>query len=257
MAPDRSLGLAIAFAAALPSCYTGYGGPMVFRPTENASSTSPSGEPAAAYNLQDQSGARLAQIHVWSSGLVPDQAGGASLLRVGIEVRNLGTQAVSLDPSLLSIDVFASNGAQVPGQLAAMRPNERADLTVPATTARNIEVYFRLPAQLAPEYLNGFRVRWGVVAAEGKPYVQFTQFALDSSYYDREGYPYAYAYGAPYWWYNPFYGPFYPGFSVGVRVGPYYHYHPPFYGPHYGPHYVVPHYGVPVHQVSGAPAHHH
>src|SRR5262249_13054074 len=162
-----------------------------FRPTENVRSTSPGGHPAAAYEVRDQNG-QMAEVNVWSRGVYRHEQDQPSYLDLGLEVRNTGTQPLDLDPTLLSVEVFASNGAEAAGQLPGMNPDGPGSRTIAPATARDFSVTFVLPQGMTPEDVNGFRTRWGLLAPDLRRYVQFTQFTPDMT--RPSGWAYGYAY---------------------------------------------------------------
>jgi hypothetical protein len=201
MSPRKPLILLLLTSCAAPTA-------QEFRPTENVRAASPEGQPASSYEVHDQSG-RIAEVAVWSRGVYRRAPGQPTYLDLGIEVRNTGTQPLDLDPTLLSVEAFAANGAMAPGQLAGMNPDGPATRTIAPAAARDFNVTFALPQGMAPEDVNSFRARWGLVSPDRRRYVQFTQFTPDTT--RTGGFAYGYAYLPAYGWYDPFlYDPLVP-----------------------------------------------
>jgi hypothetical protein len=192
--------------------------PTAEKPPPSASSqpARPSGETAAAYEVRDLSG-RTAQVHVWSRGVYRRAPDELTYLGLGLEVRNTGAQVLDLDPTLLSVEVYAVNGAEAAGRLVGMSPDGPGTRTLEPAAARDFDVTFVLPQGMTPEDVNGFRARWGLVTPDQLRSVQFTQFTPDVARAAPDGHGYAFmpAYG----WYDPsFHDPSAPRASVDTHV---------------------------------------
>src|SRR5262249_20346376 len=160
-------------------------------PTENVQSTSPSGHPAASYEVRKQNG-QMANVNVWTRGGYRQAPNQPTYLDLGIEVQNTGTGPLDRHTSLVDVHVCAADGAEAAGQRAGMSPDGTGSRTIAAATARDFQVTFALPQGMAPEDVNGFRARWGLVSPDRQRYVQFTQFTPDMT--RRSPWVYGYAY---------------------------------------------------------------
>jgi hypothetical protein len=196
----RAMSVVFPMVAILPGCVTSRA--QEFRPAGNAVTTSPQGDPAAAYEVQHQ-GERMAEVQVWSKGVFKEKNDDPTYLHVGFEARNVGTRPVTLDPSLFSVDVFAPDGKQVNGRLTTLSPADPEQLNVPPSSARDFEAIFALPRAIGPEDVNSFRVRWGLALEDGNRYVQFTQFTPDTT--RNSEYAYGYVFAPAWGWYDPFF----------------------------------------------------
>jgi hypothetical protein len=199
----------LAFTAAAAGCGSS---PKEAKPTPGSTGAPAQGEPAAAYEVQDQTG-RIAEAHIWSGGVVRSAPAAETMLTLGVEVKNTGTQPLELDASLLGVEVFGANGAETPGQLRGMNPDGPGARTIAPGFTREYDISFVLAQGLAPEDVNGFRVRWGLLQPDQKRYVQYTQFVPDET--RKPAAAYGYAYVPAYGWYDPF---FYDAVATRVQI---------------------------------------
>jgi hypothetical protein len=176
--------------------------PEALRPTD-ATGRARGGEPAAAYDVRDDS-RLLARVIVWSQGVYSD--GTATYVHVAAEVQNVGSEAVALDTTALEAQAFDERGAPFPAaRLVSVEPGGAEPEPIEAATARDFDFYFALPANVPPQAVGSLRLRWGLSQGERR-YLQFTDFTTDVPRV--EGYVRAYV---------PIYG-FYDPFFLHPRV---------------------------------------
>ena len=148
-----------------------------FQPTESTAVTSPSGQPAASYEIRAEPDAdpRI-HVNVWSEGAVRD--GDRTRVDLALEIRNTGDQPVTLERSQLALEAFNAAGAQLPpGQLVNITSEDRGPaLTVAPGSAQTIKLRYELPRPVSPDQISALRLRWGVVQPGGQRYLQFTEF---------------------------------------------------------------------------------
>jgi len=187
-----------------------------FQPTQNPSSVSPSGQPAASYDLRaDQTSDAKITVNVWSDGArrIDDH----TIVDAGIELRNAGAEPVELDREALALDSFDQRGAPLPpARLVGVKAEKGSDVVAPRS-ASIFWARFELGAPIAPSHLGALRLRWGVVRDNHDRYVQFTDFRRQPEYAPSTTVVY----------YDPIFG----------------YYDPFFYGPPFGYHF---NYYVPV-----------
>jgi hypothetical protein len=146
-----------------------------FQPTEPAEVTSPSGQPAAAYDIRAEpdTDPRI-HVNVWSEGAARDDD--RTHVDLAFEIRNTGDQPVTLDRSQLALEAFNSAGAQLPsGQLVGVS-SEGGALSVAPGSAQTIKLRYELPPPASPNRISSLRLRWGLVRPGGERYLQFTEF---------------------------------------------------------------------------------
>jgi len=204
-----------------------------FQPTENLNAVSPSGQPAASYELRaDQTSDPKITVNVWSDGA--SRHDDRTIVRLAVEVRNTGDEPVELDRDALALEAFNAHGTPLPsGQLASITPQKGAPCPVrsgdgaregdcgpnviPARGANTFKLRFELGVPVAADQLGALRFRWGVLRADGERYVQFTDFrrqpeyvasAADAYYYDPIiGFYDPFFYGPPYGFHLNYYVP--------------------------------------------------
>ena len=176
-----------------------------FQPTEDGSAVSPSGQPAASYELRaDQSSPPKITVDVWSEGAFRRDS--RTFVDLSVQVRNTGDEEIALDADALALEAFNLQGTPLPvARLAAVAAAKRT-YTVGPRGASMMKLRFELPVALAPSEVGALRFRWGVIRADGERYVQFTEFrrqlaqvAAAHVHYDPIfGFYDPYFYGAPY-----------------------------------------------------------
>jgi hypothetical protein len=190
-----------------------------FQPTEKVSAVSPTGQPAASYELRaDESSDPQITVNVWSEGA--KRRDDVTSVDLAVQVRNGSDREVRLDRDVLALEAFHTKGALLAtGRLAALTTEKGSDVIAPRS-ASTLTMRFELPAPVSPEQLGGLRFRWGVVRGDGERYVQFTEFSRQQERVASAAFVY----------YDPIYG----------------FYDPFFYGPPYG---YRSNYYVPVRRV--------
>jgi hypothetical protein len=164
-----------ATATALLILTGGCGERARFQPTENVTAVSPSGQPAASYELRaDESDDSKITVNVWSEGAKRDDD--RTVVDLSIEVRNTGTELVELDRNALSLEVFNARGTPLPAGRLDRIQAEKGTLAVGPGTASTTQLRFDLPVPVPPSEVGALRLRWGVVRPDGERYVQFTEF---------------------------------------------------------------------------------
>lgn len=146
-----------------------------FQPTEHASATSPSGQPAAAYDIRTEPGADpRVHVNVWSEGAT--RKGDRTYVDLGVEIQNTGDQPIMLDRDALALEAFDAVGAALPaGQLANLSAEDRSRVVAPGS-AETIKLRYELPVAVSPDRISALRLRWGLARTGGERYVQFTEF---------------------------------------------------------------------------------
>lgn len=193
-----------------------------FEPTENVSATGHQGQPAAGYNIgRSATGAPYVHVNVWSD--TANLADGHTNFTLSFEIRDTGRMPVSLDQNALALEVFDTNGRQLPTARVAQLQAPGGTITVQPNSATTIRVVFVLPARVAPDNIATMRLRWGIIRADGLRYTQFTAFQQTPQY---AYYP-SWGYYDPFFYSPWFWGPsYYPaGGHIIVRnehVGHYY-----------------------------------
>lgn len=187
-----------------------------FRPTQNVSAVSPSGKPAASYELRAQEGSESnLTVNVWSEGA--ERHDDQTTVKLAIEIRNTSDEAVQLDRDTLALEAFNAKGAPLPAPSLLSLSAEKGALTIPPRTASTLRLQFDLGA-VAPTDVGALRFRWGVVRGDGERYVQFTEFRQQPEQVAMAG---TFYYG-----YDPIFG-FYDPFFYGPPYGYHLHYHVP------------------------------
>jgi hypothetical protein len=146
-----------------------------FQPTEHASATSPSGQPAASYEIRTEPGSDpKIKVNVWSEGAKRDS--GHTYIDFAMEIQNTSDQSVTLDRNQLALEAFNSKGASLPpGRLVSLNAEDRS-LVIPPGSAQTLRFRYELPVPVAPDQISSLRLRWGVAESDGERYVQFTEF---------------------------------------------------------------------------------
>lgn len=186
-----------------------------FRPTENIAGVSPSGQPAAAYDLRhDQTSPAQISVNVWSEGA--KRSDDRTYIDLAVELRNSGDAPIDLDRDALALETFNTAGAPLATARLERVLAEKQSTTVAPRSASMMKLRFELPVPAAPSQIGALRFRWGIVREDGERYLQFTEFRPEP-----EGtYTGAFAY------YNPIYG-FYDPFFYGAPYGYHINYHVP------------------------------
>jgi hypothetical protein len=189
-----------------------------FQPTDNTNAVSPSGQPAASYELRiDQTSAPGITVNVWSDGA--SRHDDRTIVKLSVEVRNTGDQPVQLDRNALALETFNTDGTPLPAGRLTEVTAEKGSYEIPPHSASTLKLRFEV-GPVAPDQIGALRFRWGVLRSDGERYVQFTEFRRQPEYVAMVGTVY----------YDPIFG----------------FYDPFFYGPPYGFH---SYYYVPVRRV--------
>lgn len=208
------------FTGLLVSCTLACGADRAaFRPSDNVTATGQQGQPAAAYQIKAAADANAhAEVRVWSRGAREGEQ--ATTIALSVEVRNLGSQPVTLDQNSLELTAIANNGvAMVPPRLVALTEDTPGmGLTVAPASAATYELTFAMPQGVDPDHVGNLRLRWALLHDGGERYMQFTDFRR---YVEPSTTQVAGSWGmwSPvYGYYDPFlYGPPY-GYHSRVRV---------------------------------------
>lgn len=186
-----------------------------FRPTENVSAVSPSGQPAASYELRaDQTSDPRITVNVWSEGA--RRQDDRTFLELAVEIRNTGEAAVELDRETVALEAFNTQGTPLPAARLAGVTAERGSYVVPPRTASTLKLRFELTVPVSPSHVGALRFRWGVVREDGERYVQFTEFRRQPEYVA----------AATHVHYDPIFG-FYDPFFYGAPYGYHLNYYVP------------------------------
>ncbi len=175
-----------------------------FRPSAE-SGAGREGEPAAAYEVRDDSG-RVAEVNVWSQGTYLADDGGA-YAHVAIEIKNVGTGSVTLDSTAAQLEVFDSAGVPLsPTRLVSVFPAGAERRRVAPATAADIDLLYAL-GPIAPATVGSMRLRWILIEPDSRQYVQFTDFTRDDSRAQGTAYAYVPIFGFydPFFVWNPFF----------------------------------------------------
>jgi hypothetical protein len=186
-----------------------------FQPTQNTTAVSPSGQPAASYDLRvDQASDPRITVSVWSDGV--ERADDRTTAQIGLELRNTGGDPVELDRAALALETFDERGAPLPAARLERIEAEKGSTIVSPRTASTFRVRFVLGVPIAPSQLGAMRFRWSVVRDGYDRYVQFTDFrrqpeyvaSATTIYYDPIlGFYDPFFYGAPYGYHLNYYVP--------------------------------------------------
>ncbi|HWO18540.1 MAG TPA: hypothetical protein VNO30_07175 [Kofleriaceae bacterium] len=185
-----------------------------FQPTENVSAVSPSGQPAASYELRiDQSSDPKITVNVWSDGVARHDD--RTYVDLAVEVRNTSDDAVELDRDTLALEAFDAHGTPLPApRLASLRP-ERGSMQIAPRSASTTQLRFDLLMPIAPDRVGALRFRWGVRRGDGERYVQLTDFRRQPAHVASAA---TVAYDPIFGFYDPFfYGPPY-GYHMNYYV---------------------------------------
>jgi len=190
-----------------------------FQPTQNVNATSPSGKPAASYELRaDPRETSRITVNVWSEGA--ERHDDRTEVELAVEVRNTGDEAIELDREALTLEAFNTRGTPLPAPRLVSLVLEKGSHVVAPRSASTMRLRFELGMPVPPSEIGALRFRWGVLRGDSERYVQFTEFR-------RQPEQVAVATGG---YYDPIFG----------------FYDPFFYGPPYGYHL---NYYVPVRRV--------
>jgi hypothetical protein len=173
-----------------------------FRPTTGGRAESRTGEPAAAYDIRDDS-SRIAEVKVWSQGARLAEDGTATLVHVALEVQNVGAAALTLETTTLQLEAFDPSGAPLSSpRLVSSQPPGLGPLTVGAAAAADLDCLFALDPRVLPEQISSLRLRWILLRPDGRQYVQFTDFTRDETRTAGTVYAYVPVFG----FYDPYFG---------------------------------------------------
>jgi len=186
-----------------------------FQPTQNVNAVSPSGKPAASYELRAYEGSdSKITVNVWSEGA--ERNDDRTTVDLGVELSNGGEGTVELDRDALALETFNDKGTPLPaGRLVDVKA-EKGSLTIAPHSASTLRLRFELGMPVAPTEVGALRFRWGVVRGDGERYVQFTEFRQQQErlamagdfYYDPIlGLYDPFFYGAPYGYHMNYYVP--------------------------------------------------
>jgi len=186
-----------------------------FQPTENVNAVSPSGQPAASYELRvDQTSDPKISVNVWSEGA--SRHDDRTYVDLSVEIRNSGEDAIELDRSALAVEAFHPQGTPLPAARLAKITAEKGAYVIGPRSASTLKLRFELMESVSPGQVGALRFRWGVVRGDGERYVQFTEFRRQPEYVA----------AATRVHYDPIYG-FYDPFFYGPPYG----YHINYYAP--------------------------
>jgi hypothetical protein len=183
-----------------------------FRPTERVRAVSPSGQPAAAYEIRSDPDADSANISVfvWSEGA--EVRRNRTRVELGMTIRNTSDVPVTMDPQALALEAFSTAARPFPQPQLERVFTQRGGYVIPPQTANTFYLRFQFPLALSPERLGSLRVRWALLQDSGERYVQFTEFRRRADY-PATGYvawdPWWGMYD-PYFWGRPYYRTYVP-----------------------------------------------
>lgn len=176
-------------------------GPRYFTPREHVDGTGPKGHPAAVYAVPaaDATQPALGEVRIWSEGAragYDEQEEEVVRLHVGFELENTSSEPLQLDLAGLVCEEMAVDGLLLPafGMLRA----DGDGYAPPGSTAR-VDATFQ-PAAEAPRDIEGFAIRFAVLAGQRQALRQVTPFGPRLQQ----------ATPAPYYW-----GGFGPGWGFG------------------------------------------
>jgi hypothetical protein len=186
-----------------------------FQPTQNVNATSPSGKPAASYELRaDQREASKITVNVWSEGA--SRHDDRTEVELAVEVRNTSEDPIELDREAISLEAFNSRGTPLPApRLTSLVPEKGSHIVLPRS-ASTMRLRFELGVPVPPSEIGALRFRWGVLRSDGERYVQFTEFRREPEqvamatnvYYDPiVGFYDPFFYGPPYGYHLNYYVP--------------------------------------------------
>jgi hypothetical protein len=187
------------FAAVALGCASMRG----FVPGEHVTGLSPDGgRPAAEYSVRSESHA-VADVKVWSQGATRNtgpEDDGATVIAVGVEIDNRSDVPVRLDTRTLALEQVQIAGQTI-SRIAVLRVDGSPE--VAAGAEGQLVALFRLPGDVYPSAVKGYRVAWTL--ANGGTYRQKTPFLAAAPGYAEDPWPYSY----PYYYSPPPYYPFY------------------------------------------------
>lgn len=183
-----------------------------FQPTEHVTGVSPSGQPAASYDLRhDQTSRAQITVNVWSEGAA--RSDDRTYIDLAVELRNASDAPIELDRGALALATFNTAGAPLAAARLERLLAEKQSATVAAHSASMMRLRFELALPAAPSQLGALRFRWGIVREDGERYVQFTEFRAQA-----ESTTYAGSYYDPIY---DFYDPFFYGAPYGYHLNYY------------------------------------
>lgn len=161
----------VALGFALTACSHG----AAFRPTQNVRAVSPTGQPAAAYEIHTARGEQPdVDVFVWSEGA--SRQHGRTAIDASLLVRNRSAAAITLDERALALDAFTAQDRPVPEPALTRIIADRGTLTVPPGEASTFRLRYELPVALDPDDLGALRLRWALLQRDGEQHLQFTDF---------------------------------------------------------------------------------
>ncbi len=143
---------------------------------------------AAAYEVREFA-VRLAQIVVWSEGAHPTVDRHGAVIHIGARIENEGEAPLSFDAAALSLEAYDDAGYPMPApEYVSIEPV--GDEAIPAGSVRSYDMFFVVKPDRLPAEIGSLRLRWAVVCADGRRFVQPTEFAEDEegSHGDVRGY---------------------------------------------------------------------
>jgi hypothetical protein len=165
---SRALTLAAALAA-LAACAASR---AEFTPAQNAGATS-TGPLAAYYDLRIGA-ERVGSAKVWSAGSYPARLGDdgrAKVVEVNLRVRNDGARPLTLVPEETSVEI-TTDGRDF--RVLGPPVSHRGALVVAPGASQRIQLYYALPARVAPGDVDGFELNW-TLRTEAGAYSQSTR----------------------------------------------------------------------------------
>lgn len=185
-----------------------------FEPTEHVIAVSPTGQPAASYELRaDQTSDPKITVNIWSEGASREDD--RTFVDLAVEVRNTGDEPVQLDRDALALEVFDMRGRPLPAPRLANVIAEKGSYVVSPHSANRVKLRFELTAGVPPSDVGALRFRWGVIRGDGERYVQLTEFRRQAE---------RVAAATHHVSYDPifgFYDPYFYGPPYGVRINYY------------------------------------
>ncbi len=183
--------------------------PRYFTPREHVNGSGPKGHPAAGYAVPaaEPGLAAVGEVRLWSEGArarYDDNEDEVVQVHIGFELENTGDQPLQLELASLQCEEMVVDGLlQAP--FAAVRIDGDG-YAPPGATAR-LDAFFQ-PTADAPRHIEGFSIRFAVLAGERRALAQVTPFGPRQQAVSP----------SPYYWgaFGPYYG---LGWSYGYGYG--------------------------------------
>jgi hypothetical protein len=189
-------------------------GQAEFTPAERAVARSPEGYQAAEYQIGSKDGI-VGTARVWSMGTAQRLVQGQEreVLQIAFQIENHTSRPLSMNTDDLRLDLGVMDKRIIDGVEPVFTSGS---LTIEPGKTQRVDVYFALPADVRPQHINAFQVKWKLTS-RGLSYSQKTPFVESQT----ERYVY---------YYTPFYDPFLYDYylyhpRIIVHRSPYRHYH--------------------------------